>query len=152
LFSSLLCTFSPEGSSISVPIWVISQEDNFRENTLLDSLHRWLFSPLNTVGSSYNLNMLFFLMLSRYWTVEIRNKHLVYKLCFSHSRSTSLRSVRLNPCFWKFHHLMKLIFGYYTYNDTLQLDRMDCLKYYSFVIYRWLKLLSKLVLCELKQP
>jgi hypothetical protein len=152
LFSSLLCTFSPEGSSISVPVWVISQEDNFRENTLLDSLHRWLFSPLNTVGSSYNLNMLFFLMLSRYWTVEIRNKHLVYKLCFSHSRSTSLRSVRLNPCFWKFHHLMKLIFGYYTYNDTLQLDRMDCLKYYSFVIYRWLKLLSKLVLCELKQP
>jgi len=119
LFSSLLCTFSPEGSSISVPVWVISQEDNFRENTLLDSLRRWLFSPLNTVGSSYNLNILFFLMLSRYWTVEIRNKHLVYKLCFLHSRSTSLRSVRLNPCFWKFHHLMKLIFGYYTYNDTL---------------------------------
>ena len=100
------------GSSISVPVWEISWEEDFWENTLLDSLRHWLFSPLAIVWLGYNLDMLFFLMLSIFWTVEIRNKHSVYSLFFSHSRSASLKSIRLNPCFWKFHHLMKLIFGY----------------------------------------
>ena len=38
----------------------------------------------------------------------------------------------------------------YTYNNELQLDHMDCLEYYFFVIYGCLKLLPKLVMCELK--
>jgi hypothetical protein len=35
-------------------------------NTLLDSLLCCLFSPLATVGLGYNLNMLFFLILTRF--------------------------------------------------------------------------------------
>ena len=57
LFSSMSCTLSPEGSSISVPVWEISQEENFLENTLRDSfllrpslkIHLWLgHSPAHT--------------------------------------------------------------------------------------------------------
>jgi hypothetical protein len=33
----------------------------------------------------------------------------------------------------------------YTYNNELQLDCMDCLEYYFFVIYGCLKVLPKLV-------
>ena len=56
--------------------------------------------------------MSFFVMLSRFWIVEIINKHSVLKLCFSHSRFASLRSHQVNLYFWKFNHLMKSIFGY----------------------------------------
>ena len=90
-FSSMSCTFSLEGSSISVSVWEILREENFWKNTLLNSLSRQLFSPPSTVGSGCNLDMLFVLMLSRFGTVEIRNNHSEQKLCFLHSRSTSFR-------------------------------------------------------------
>ena len=59
LFSSMLCTFSPEGFSILVPVWEISREENIWKNTLLDSVLCYLFSPSTTVGLGYNLDMLF---------------------------------------------------------------------------------------------
>jgi hypothetical protein len=40
LFSSMSCTVLLEGSSISVPVWEILQEEKFWENKLLDSLRR----------------------------------------------------------------------------------------------------------------
>jgi hypothetical protein len=124
LFSFLSCTLSLEGSSISVSIWEISQEETFWESTLLDSLSRQPFSPSSTIGSGYNWDMLFDLMLSRFWTMEIINKHFKPKLCFFHSKSASFRSVQLNPSFWKFHRWMEFIFGYIiliiiTYNMTV---------------------------------
>jgi hypothetical protein len=108
-------------------------------------------SPSSTVGLGYKLDILFVLMLSRFGMVEIRKNHSKQKLCFLHSRSASFRSVRLNLIFWKFLMDEVDICICYTYNNLLQLYRMDCLEYYSFGIYGCLKLLPKLVLCELKQ-
>jgi len=103
LFSSMSCIFSLERSSISVLVWEISQEEKFWENILLDSLSRQQFFPPSTIGSGYNVDMLFILMLSRFGTVEIRTKHFEHKLCFLHSRFASFRSVWLNLNFWTFH-------------------------------------------------
>ena len=65
LFSSMSCTFSPEGSFISIPVWEISREKNFCENTLLNSLSSQPFCSSSTSGLGYSLDMLFVLMLSR---------------------------------------------------------------------------------------
>jgi len=112
LFSSMSCTLSPEGLSISVPVWEISQEETFCENTLLDILSRQPFSPPFTVGSGYNLDIVFILILSRFRMVEIKTNHSEQKLYFLHNKSTSFSSVQLNLCFWKFYRWMELIFGY----------------------------------------
>jgi hypothetical protein len=127
LFSSISCTLSSEGSSISIPVWEISQEVKFLKNTLLDSLNHQPFSPPSTIGSDYNLDMLFVWMLYRFWMVEIITIYSKKKLCFLHSKSTSFRSVWLNLCVWKFHHWMELIFGYVilivmNYNLTVWID------------------------------
>jgi len=105
-FSSMSCTFSLKGSSISVFVWQISWEEHFWEKYTSGQ------SLLLTIGSGYNLGILVIQSLSKFWTVEIKNKNFEQKLCFLHSRSAIFRSVRLNPSFWKFHRWMKLIFGY----------------------------------------
>jgi hypothetical protein len=52
LFSSMSCTLSPEGSSILVPVWELSQEENFLENTLRDSFRCRQFSPPTIVENT----------------------------------------------------------------------------------------------------